>query len=120
QQGTINFTRNSGTKNHALAPGDSKNSTVTVEVTSLDSALKQDGYPSLIKIDVEGYETPVLEGAQEILNSQSLQAVIIELNGSGNRYGFDESLILDSMFDYGFKMYSYDPLDRTLNDLEGK
>jgi len=88
-------------------------------VTSLDTALHGES-PSLIKIDVEGFETPVLEGAQEILKSQALHAVIMELNGSGSRYGFNESKILDLMFRHGFRTYSYNPLSRTLISLEGK
>ena len=119
QQGTIAFTSDSDTTNHALASGEQCDNQVTVEVTSLDNALAGDD-PSLIKIDVEGYETLVLEGAREILKNQTLKAVIMELNGSGGRYGFDESKILESMLSNGFKTYSYKPLARKLINLEGK
>lgn len=119
QQETIAFTGDIGTKNHALAPGERYNDKITVTVTPLDTAL-QGSFPSLIKIDVEGYEFRVLEGAQEVLSSPSLHVVIIELNRSGDRYDFDESKILDLMFQYGFKTYSYNPFDRTLTNLEGK
>ena len=118
-QGTIEFTSDGDTTNHALALGEQYDKKVTVEVTSLDTALHGDE-PSLIKIDVEGFETPVLDGAQETLKSRTLNAVIMELNGSGARYGFDESKIIDLMFSYGFRTYSYDPFSRTLINLEGK
>ena len=75
---------------------------------------------TLIKIDVEGYETPVLEGAQKTLEKHELNAVIMELNGSGSRYGYDEARILELMFSYGFKTYSYNPLARKLINLDGK
>lgn len=119
QQGSIAFTSDSDTTNHALASGEQCANKVTVEVTSLDAAL-QGECPSLIKIDVEGYETPVLEGAPEILKNQTLHAVIMELNGSGSRYGFDESKILELMLSHGFDTYSYNPLSRELIGLEGK
>lgn len=119
QQGTIAFTSDSDTTNHALASGEQCDNKVTVEVTSLDTALG-DTDPVLIKIDVEGYETPVLEGAQEILKNQTLNAVIMELNGSGGRYGFDESKILELMLGNGFRTYSYNPFSRELLNLEGK
>ena len=119
QQGTIAFTSDRDTTNHALASGEQCDNKVTVEVTSLDTALAGED-PSLIKIDVEGYETPVLEGAQESLKNQTLNAVIMELNGSGSRYGFDESKILRLMHSNGFETYSYNPFTRKLINLEGK
>ena len=119
QNGSITFTSDSDTTNHALASGEKYENVVDVEVTTLDSVLSDES-PSLIKIDVEGYETPVLEGAQKTLKKKSLHSVIMELNGSGSRYGYDESRILELMFDYGFKTYSYNPLGRILINLEGK
>lgn len=119
QPGSTSFTSDSDTTNHALAVGEKSDKTVDVEVISLDLALKDES-PVLIKLDVEGYETLVLEGAQEILKKQSLHSVIIELNGSGSRYGFDELKILELMLDYGFNTYSYNPPTRELVDLKGK
>lgn len=119
QERTIAFTSDSDGTNHVLASGEQCDNTVIVAVTSLDSALHGE-CPSLAKIDVEGYETLVLEGAEGTLKNESLHSVIMELNGSGSRYGYDESRILELMSDYGFKTYSYNPLDRTLMNLDGK
>lgn len=119
QQGNISFTSDSDTTNHPLASGEQCDNPVNVEVMSLDTVLNGES-PALAKIDVEGYETPVLEGAQETLKKQTLHSVIMELNGSGSRYGFDESRILELMLDHGFETYSYNPLNRELINLEGK
>jgi len=119
QNGSIVFTSDSDTTNHALASGEKCENTVHVDVTTLDSVLSDES-PSLVKIDVEGYETPVLKGAHNTLENQTLHSVIMELNGSGSRYGYDESELLALMFDYGFKAYSYNPFDRMLVNLEGK
>jgi len=60
------------------------------------------------------------EGASNVLRNKQLNAVIMELNGSGERYGYDENLILQMMLDLGFKTYSYDPLKREILELHGK
>lgn len=119
QKEIVTFTSNLDTVNHAIAFGEQSINSVSVEVTTLDAALNEES-PSLIKIDVEGYETPVLDGAQQILQNQTLNAVIMELNGSGCRYGYDESNILKLMLENNFKTYSYNPINRTLTSLNGK
>ena len=101
--------------NHIIAHNENNSNKITVNVSTLDKELKRD--PFLIKIDVEGYELPVLEGAQKILSNSELCGVIMELNGCGERYGYDESKILSMMIDYGFKPYAYDPIIRNLVEL---
>jgi FkbM family methyltransferase len=119
EKGKLVFTSNCDTTNHALALDERCDNTIAVEVTTLDDSL-QGKSPALIKIDVEGYETLVLAGAQKTLKNESLKAIIMELNGSGQRYGYDESKIIELMFNYGFRTYSYNPLTRTLINLEGQ
>jgi len=119
EQGSVAFTSDMDTTNHALASGEHSDHEIIVEVSTLDSVLEGES-PSLMKIDVEGYETLVLEGALETLENPTLNSVIMELNGSGSHYGFDESKILKMMFDFGFSTYAYNPIDRTLVVLQGK
>lgn len=116
--GEIYFSSDQNCMNHIIANNENNSNKITVNLSTLDKELKKD--PFLIKIDVEGYELPVLEGAQKILSSTELCGVIIELNGSGERYGHDESKILSMMIDYGFKPYAYDPIIRNLVELNEK
>ena len=68
---------------------------ISVNQPTLDEAL--DGAPLCIKIDVEGYEMPALQGGLNTLKNKRLCAVIMELNDSGNRYGYDEEVKLNQI-----------------------
>lgn len=89
-------------------------STVIIEASSLDSFELE--CPKLLKIDVEGYECKVLQGAHQILENPTLKAIIIELNGSGKRYDFDENQIHHRLNKLGFEKCDYDPYKRKLFD----
>nr|WP_255496138.1 FkbM family methyltransferase [Mucilaginibacter sp. FT3.2] len=113
--GILTFSKNEDTTNHIISAGESANMDVeTVNVISIDS-LTQTNKPSLIKIDVEGFETEVLNGMSDTLKQTTLKAIIIELNGSGLRYGFNEEEIHQTFLSNGFKPYQYDPFKRELN-----
>jgi FkbM family methyltransferase len=110
------FTSSNDTVNHVV--NDSTSNTVKVEVNSLDFFSEKHGVPSLIKIDVEGYETEVINGMMRLTQQQELKAIIIELNGSGYRYGFDERMIHDKLLTAGFKAFAYDAFERMLIAVE--
>lgn len=118
ESGVLNFTSGLDTVNHVLSRGESCSDCIAVPVQTLDSLLAGRS-PILMKIDVEGFETCVIEGAQNTLGSASLLAVIMELNGSGNRYGFDEAALHQRMCGFGFAPYAYDPFSRVLVSLQG-
>lgn len=118
-EGELAFTSGEDTANHAVADQEACAKAVRVRVRALDAVL-EDERPFLMKVDVEGFETRVVEGARAVLSNPSVAAVIMELNGSGSRYGFSEDAILDTMRNYGFSTYSYDPFSRTLASLPGK
>jgi FkbM family methyltransferase len=117
--GNLSFTAGLDTVNHVVSPTDAAAATVSVEVTTLDRELAEHS-PVLMKIDVEGYETPVLEGAGKVLANPSLRGIVIELNGSGARYGFDEAAMIVHLQRLGFAPYRYEPFARRLAAIEGK
>lgn len=112
QQGSVNFTNSFDTMNH-VANQDETN-TIKVPLQTLDSILDNQTVPVLIKIDVEGFETEVIKGASKTLSREHLKAVIIELNGSGGRYNYDEKEIHDTLLKLGFNPFLYNPKERDL------
>ena len=123
--GVLKFTTGLDTVNHAVSDAEQIADTVEiggiteVPICSLNDLLESQE-PILIKIDVEGFETNVIAGADRVLSRTSLLAVIMELNGSGDRYGFNELELHRRMLSYGFKTYTYYPFDRQLVSLEGE
>jgi hypothetical protein len=80
--------------------------------------LKNKECPAMIKIDVEGFETEVMNGMDKTLKNDNLKAVLIELNGSGKRYGYDEDKIHQLFLTHGFKACKYEPFTRKITFLE--
>jgi FkbM family methyltransferase len=111
-ESVLRFTTDMDCMNHVVASGEEA-PCIDVPVTTLDKLLDADA-PILIKIDVEGHESAVLEGARQTLSSPTLLAVIMETNGSGLRYGVDDSTLVSALAEHGFKPFGYDPFARTL------
>lgn len=110
--GKLNFTTSHDTGNHIASNSNLNEEVVVVDIKPLDNFI--DFEPILLKIDVEGFETEVLEGGKKLLLNKKLKAVIIELNGSGNRYGYDEKNIHNHLLLLGFQPYLYNPFKRKL------
>lgn len=106
------FTNDEDTTNHCVENASAN--TTTVQAIHLDHYYPE-LCPILLKIDVEGFETEVIKGATHILASASLKAIVIELNGSGDRYGYDDAHIHQQLLSLGFLPYLYDPFQRKLN-----
>lgn len=113
KKGVLNFTQNISQNNHVAQENDTD--TISVEVNTLDNIL-QDKQPILLKIDVEGFEKAIIDGASNTLKKESLQVVIIELIGLGSRYGFNEADIHTILSNHGFFTYAYNPLNRKLTE----
>lgn len=67
---------------------------------SIDSLVSKHGlpFPNLIKIDVDGIEPLVLNGAKAILSDQKLRSIIIEVTGDTEAKTHIESILNDSGF----------------------
>lgn len=114
KDGTISFTSNLDTINHIALL--SEKDVVDVEIKLLNSL--KITRPTLIKIDVEGFEYNVLKGGTDVLIDSSLKVVIIELNGSGQRYGISDDTIDFMLREQGFLPFTYNPFEKKLIPLE--
>lgn len=114
--GKISFTKSLDTMNHVAVNSDKE--TIEVDVLTLDEIIGEGRTPALIKIDVEGFETEVIKGASKTLLKEELKAIIIELNGAGTRFGYDEKEIHNKLTQIGFSPCYYNPTQRSFNIIE--
>jgi len=115
----LRFTSAYDTVNHVLIDN-TRNDFIEVEVITLDDYFSDEGIlmPSLIKIDVEGFELNVLKGAGKILQNDALKVIIVEINGCCNSFNIKEIDIHNKIISYGFKPYQYHPFLREFLLLE--
>ena len=118
KEGEMFFTSNLDTINHVINDFNNfSNNNLKIKVDTLDNISIKD-IPSFIKLDVEGFEMPVLEGAYNVLKNNNLKGIIIELNGSGKNFGFEDLEIHKLLLRNNFKPFYYSPRDRKLYELE--
>ena len=119
--GRLTLTSQKDTMNHVIVDETSTPNipNESVAVDTLDSALAG-RVPLLLKVDVEGWEHEVFQGGSNTLRHPDLLAIIVELNQSGNRYGFSDEIIHQLLIDHGFSTYRYQPFNRQLTELGNK
>ena len=106
------FTTNRDAMNSVALSSDKD--TIEVEVDTLDNLSKRFGYPKMIKIDVEGYETNVIKGGMETLKNPNVEVIIIELNGNGNKFLFNDNDIHNILLSLDYYPYTYNPFERKI------
>lgn len=110
QDGTLRFSNDSDTINHVLRDASEG---IEVPVCTLDGVLAGRA-PTVLKVDTEGFESFVIDGAERVLREPSLLAVELELGGAGALYGRNEDSLRERLLSAGFEMVRYDPLSRSL------
>jgi len=112
KKGKVYFTNNRDALNRVAL----KNKDLNVEeidISTLDLEVNTNK-KMVLKIDVEGFEMKVLKGSSQLLNSDKLLAIIIEINGFNRNYDVLEKDIHNLILSYDFIPYYYNPLNRLL------
>ena len=92
---------------------------IDVPVRTLDSVLAGQS-PTLLKLDVEGWESEVLAGAALTLGNPSLVALIVEMDGSNVSFNPNEEAVHACLLSNGFAPFAYAPFKRSLTPLPSK
>ena len=120
KNGTIEFTIGRGQNNQIksdFSVNNLKSSYEKVKVATLDSIAEKYGYPSIIKIDTEGFTNEVLEKGEKVLKHKSLKALFIETfrkyDSRTQRFIEMEKMLAN----YGFFPYFFDIKNRILTPI---
>jgi FkbM family methyltransferase len=89
-------------------PAEEETETITVRVETLDEALPPEYRPSLIKIDVEGAEQQVLEGAMRTITTHK-PTLVFEHGAAAAAYGTAPATIFELVCDEaGLRIFDLD------------
>lgn len=109
--GKLKFTKALGGLNRVATPRDTD--TIEVDVMTVDELVERTGLsPTIVKIDVEGFELPPLRGSANLL--PNVAAIIIELNDSSRTYGNTDDEVHAFLVAAGFQCCDYVPSTRAL------
>lgn len=112
---TLSMTADRGGLNAIVSEG-WVGTTVEVPVRRIDDVLAGE-LCRLIKLDIEGFEMNALRGGPQTFGNPHLLALIVELNGSGERYGNSDDAVHAEILRLGFAPYHYDPVTRRLSPI---
>jgi FkbM family methyltransferase len=98
----------SGIKRRTYDHGDTRIEQIEVVIATLDSVIPGGELISLIKIDVEGAEYQVLQGARRVINES--QPVIIFEHGIGgaDHYGTTPAMVFDLFSSLDYQLFALD------------
>lgn len=98
-------------ENHIVFGDRGMNPTTRVPVVTLDAELGRQRIEltsvALVKIDTEGFEANVLAGSQALLDCVPGPVWVVEVNGSGARYGTDDSAVVGTFLQRGYEAFRY-------------
>lgn len=87
----------------------------TIEICKLDTVLANNpfGMPDIVKIDAEGLDLQVLEGAVETLRTTEI--VLVEASVSNRLYPNSILTVIQEMDKLGFRLFDFTDMNRTPN-----
>jgi FkbM family methyltransferase len=114
-KGLLIFSKDQDTTNHVITAGETADNAIGVTVVIIDE-LANNKTPILIKIDVEGFESRVLNGMKILLKNKLLKALIIEISNN-SKYGLAHNYAHELLVANNFIPCCYEPFTRKLTEL---
>ncbi|MBF0609659.1 MAG: FkbM family methyltransferase [Magnetococcales bacterium] len=109
KKGFMRFFNNEDSGGHALWDAAGKGNFVEMETTTLDEEFRKTNLapPKLIKIDTEGADHLVLEGARELLKDHKVPYIVAEVLPQGlAKFGSSQMQMRRYMKDFGYDTFA--------------
>jgi len=90
---------------------------INVEAKMLDTILNGK-IPTVIKMDIEGYEHNALLGAHHSISNDGCKALVLEFSNNGEYYGYGNKVTHQLLTQYGFKPYRYHYKTKSLESFD--
>ncbi|GAB3195578.1 FkbM family methyltransferase [Pontibacter aydingkolensis] len=116
--GLMNFTIGLDGENHIAQSEESES--ILVETLTLDSYADKNNLSnfSYVKIDVEGFEKDVLEGARNLLAHQRIDIIQLEINDSLKNSGTSVVELLEQLQNYNYILCNYNFTSNSVHPIE--
>lgn len=118
ESGFVRITNGFGPKN--MITNSLKDDTSEVEIIALDEFFLGRLQDVVLKLDVEGFEVDVLEGARELFRTSVIKVVLIEMNNSTFELREKDKVAFDFLIEHGMVPVSYNMHKRDLNMIRDK
>jgi FkbM family methyltransferase len=105
RSGRARFTTGLDLMNHMVQ--DANGDSVEVALTTLDREAEGVGHVALVKLEAEGYEREILDGASTLLTQSAPPAWLVEVNGQRNRARGGDAPIREVFARHGYRPYEY-------------
>ena len=116
--GTVSFTSGLDGENHIAIKNESN--IVPISVTTLDTYADENGilFFSYLKIDVEGFEYTVLQGAEKLLQEKRIKIIQLELNNTIINSGLKMEAITQLLQEFNYILCGYNVTSNKLEVVE--
>ena len=118
ESGFVHMTNGLGPKN--MITNSLKDNTIEVEIIALDEFFSSGLQDVVLKLDVEGFEVDVLEGARELFQRNVIKVVFIEMNNSTLELRENDKVAFDFLIKHGMVPVKYNIHKRDLKMIRDK
>ena len=118
--GKLEFSVGKDVENHLMPDDAVTGSSIAVEGTTLDEycQLQDIARIDFLKIDVEGAELLVLQGATNALARSMIGVIQLELTDALKRYGIERSDLVELLHKHDYSLYTYSCVENRLHAVQ--